>query len=439
MSKTTTNTRDILLGATGSIGIVKVPSLILLLHSLNYTITLVLTEKAAWFWHGTHRGSCNAYDPESVRRVRELVSDGTVKVVEARDEWRTLEGDSPTLRSDEPNKNSSASPPLPPKTKGGNFLCPVLHITLRSTHRLLLICPLSANSLAKYSTGLSDDTLSCVVRAWEVKSKPALFCPAMNTAMWDHPITSTQLSTLKGFWEGGVGGCKIVGPKSKLLACGTEGMGALEEVEVIGREVVSFLGKKIITTIDKEEGKVKRKKDMVKALLRKAKEEFQNSKKKGSGGGMEDKVAPISPSSDLVISSVLQEIKLRGGASSVLDLGCGDGRWLTAFCSEFDNCSCVGVEIDEERVEKAKERIRVGGWEGRARIERGSVFEEGNWGGGAEVIVVYLFREAMERIGKMLSGRKCIVVSVGFLVKSWREPDWEKRIGGIRVYLWDNR
>jgi hypothetical protein len=39
----------------------------------------------------------------------------------------------------------------------------------------------------------------------------------------------------------------------------------------------------------------------------------------------------------------------------------------------------------------------------------------------------------------MLSGRKCIVVSVGFLVKSWREPDWEKRIGGIRVYLWDNR
>ena len=32
-----------------------------------------------------------------------------------------------------------------------------------------------------------------------------------------------------------------------------------------------------------------------------------------------------------------------------------------------------------------------------------------------------------------------MVVSVGFMIKEWREPDWERRIGGIRVYMWDNR
>ncbi|XP_029143047.1 phosphopantothenoylcysteine decarboxylase-like, partial [Protobothrops mucrosquamatus] len=39
---------------------------------------------------------------------------------------------------------------------------------------------------------------SCVIRAWDV-SKPLLFCPAMNTLMWEHPITARQVGQLKEF------------------------------------------------------------------------------------------------------------------------------------------------------------------------------------------------------------------------------------------------
>ena len=57
---------------------------------------------------------------------------------------------------------------------------------------------------------------TCVVRAWDC-GRPLLFCPAMNTHMWEHPITATQLHTLKGF------GYTEIPPISKRLACGDEG------------------------------------------------------------------------------------------------------------------------------------------------------------------------------------------------------------------------
>jgi phosphopantothenoylcysteine synthetase/decarboxylase len=81
-----------------------------------------------------------------------------------------------------------------------------LHIDLRDWADLLLIAPLSAHTLAKLATGLSDDTLSCVVRAWDFghgvrPGKPLLLAPAMNTAMWQHPLTQPQLETIQGFWK----------------------------------------------------------------------------------------------------------------------------------------------------------------------------------------------------------------------------------------------
>jgi len=170
--------RDVLLGCTGSIGIVKLPSLALQLHSLSYTITIVLTSKAEFFVYGTHRGSVRAYDSEGWHQMMELVDKGVIKIVRAADEWGALEGT--TVEEGE-------------KGKEGGFYCPVLHITLRDTHKLLLIAPLGANSLAKFSNGLCDDTLSCVVRAWEVREKGAVVAPAMNTQMWEHPVTGGQV------------------------------------------------------------------------------------------------------------------------------------------------------------------------------------------------------------------------------------------------------
>uniref|UniRef100_A0A8C0AS18 Phosphopantothenoylcysteine decarboxylase n=1 Tax=Buteo japonicus TaxID=224669 RepID=A0A8C0AS18_9AVES len=61
-----------------------------------------------------------------------------------------------------------------------------------------------------------DEWQTCVIRAWDL-SKPLLFCPAMNTAMWEHPITAQQVEQLKGF------GYTEIPCVVKKLVCGDEG------------------------------------------------------------------------------------------------------------------------------------------------------------------------------------------------------------------------
>ena len=53
----------------------------------------------------------------------------------------------------------------------------------------MLIAPLSANTLGKISNGLADNLLTCIVRAWNYKEKPLVVAPAMNTCMFENPIT----------------------------------------------------------------------------------------------------------------------------------------------------------------------------------------------------------------------------------------------------------
>ena len=48
--------------------------------------------------------------------------------------------------------------------------------------------------LFKVSNGMCDNLLTCVLRAWDLKNKKVLFAPAMNTLMWDHPITQVRLT-----------------------------------------------------------------------------------------------------------------------------------------------------------------------------------------------------------------------------------------------------
>jgi phosphopantothenoylcysteine decarboxylase len=67
----------------------------------------------------------------------------------------------------------------------------------------LVILPLTANTLGKISNGLCDNLLTCVVRAWDFTKSDSNFrknimvCPAMNTHMFEHPITAKQLSFLQ--------------------------------------------------------------------------------------------------------------------------------------------------------------------------------------------------------------------------------------------------
>ncbi|KGL83454.1 Phosphopantothenoylcysteine decarboxylase, partial [Tinamus guttatus] len=93
---------------------------------------------------------------------------------------------------------------------------PVLHIELRRWADLMVVAPLDANTLAKLANGICDNLLTCVIRAWDL-SKPLLFCPAMNTAMWEHPLTAQHREQLKGF------GYTEVPCVVKKLVCGDEG------------------------------------------------------------------------------------------------------------------------------------------------------------------------------------------------------------------------
>ncbi|XP_012362941.1 phosphopantothenoylcysteine decarboxylase isoform X4 [Nomascus leucogenys] len=81
---------------------------------------------------------------------------------------------------------------------------------------------------------LLDIPGTCIIRAWDC-SKPLLFCPAMNTAMWEHPITGQQVDQLKAF------GYVEIPCVAKKLVCGDEGLGAMAEVGTIVDKVKEVL------------------------------------------------------------------------------------------------------------------------------------------------------------------------------------------------------
>lgn len=113
---------------------------------------------------------------------------------------------------------------------------PVLHIELRKAHDIAVLVPLDANTLSKIVHGLSDNLVTCVMRAWGIGNagKPIVAAPAMNTMMFDNPITRDHLDTLAARYQA----CwTLVEPVSKLLACGDTGNGALASVEVIAEAV----------------------------------------------------------------------------------------------------------------------------------------------------------------------------------------------------------
>jgi phosphopantothenoylcysteine decarboxylase len=106
---------------------------------------------------------------------------------------------------------------------------PVLHVELGKWADVLLIAPLSANSLAKLAGGLADNLLTCTARAWNFGavaggSKAFIVAPAMNTQMWVHPFTAPQVAALAAI------GVQVVPPVEKRLACGDVGTGAMASV-----------------------------------------------------------------------------------------------------------------------------------------------------------------------------------------------------------------
>ncbi|XP_073288181.1 probable phosphopantothenoylcysteine decarboxylase isoform X1 [Primulina huaijiensis] len=102
----------------------------------------------------------------------------------------------------------------------------VLHIELRRWADIMVIAPLSANTLGKIAGGLCDNLLTCIIRAWDF-SKPMFVAPAMNTFMWNNPFTERHLMVIDDL------GISLIPPVSKRLACGDYGNGAMAEPSLI--------------------------------------------------------------------------------------------------------------------------------------------------------------------------------------------------------------
>ncbi len=216
---------NVLLGVTGSVAAVKAPELYERLRAAGHAVKVVATQAALYFFDPAAIGPADA-----ARQGRD-----PALVVLDEDEWPGREQGRRYQRDD-----------------------PVLHIELRRWAELLLVAPLDANTLAKLANGLADNCLTCVWRAWE-PARPVVLGPAMNTLMWEHPLTARhlrQLSADAGAPHPPLGvpldalvewmnrhcpRLRVAAPASKQLACGDVGVGAMAGLDDLVAAVAAML------------------------------------------------------------------------------------------------------------------------------------------------------------------------------------------------------
>ncbi len=208
----------LLLGVTGSVAAIRTPALYRALRTTGHEVRVVATRPSLYF-----------FDPAELDRPdgepAEVATDGPL--FRDSDEWPGTR----YHRGDE-----------------------VLHIEFRKWAELFIVAPLDANTLAKFALGLSDNFLSCIFRAWDF-AKPVILAPAMNTLMWDSPVTLRHLRQVLEDHAAGpipagwtlddapavfarhVPKIVLVPPQAKRLACGDVGVGAMAEVTAIAEVV----------------------------------------------------------------------------------------------------------------------------------------------------------------------------------------------------------
>lgn len=202
----------VLLGVTGSVAAIRTEPLVELLRASGHDVELIVTRAARYF-------------------VGDVDHVAGAKVHRDEDEW-----------------------PAGGYHRGD----PVLHIELRRRAEVFVVAPLDAQTLAKFALGLSDNLLTCVYRAWDF-ARPLILAPAMNTLMWESPVTRRHfaqiledrgdgtvdagwaLDSVSDVFARHAPSIVVVPPQAKMLACGDMGMGAMADVPAIARAVQAWL------------------------------------------------------------------------------------------------------------------------------------------------------------------------------------------------------
>ena len=109
-----------------------------------------------------------------------------------------------------------------------NFSYEVEHISVAKWADVFVVAPATANVIAKFAHGICDDMLTTTFLACKA---PKVIAPAMNTNMYDNPITQQNLQSLRSL------GMQIVEPVSGLLACGDTGRGKMADIDIMEEAV----------------------------------------------------------------------------------------------------------------------------------------------------------------------------------------------------------
>ena len=171
--------RKILLGVTGSIAAYKAVELVRLFVKNGDTVTVVMTPAACEF-------------------VKPLT-------------FQTL--------SRNPVFVEQFAPPVSWKPE---------HISLAESADLVLVAPATANTIAKMRYGLADNLLTAVLLATRA---PVAIAPAMNTGMWESPVTQENIAALRAR------GIRVIDPVDGELACGMKGNGRMMDPVKIVEEL----------------------------------------------------------------------------------------------------------------------------------------------------------------------------------------------------------
>jgi phosphopantothenoylcysteine decarboxylase/phosphopantothenate--cysteine ligase len=103
------------------------------------------------------------------------------------------------------------------------------HIQLSRSADLVLVCPATADLLAKMAAGIADDLATTLLLATD---KPVVVAPAMNVKMWLHPATQRNVAQLKA------DGIQVIDPAEGEMACGEYGPGRLPEPAEIAERIL---------------------------------------------------------------------------------------------------------------------------------------------------------------------------------------------------------
>ena len=189
--------KTVVLGVTGGIAAYKIPNLASMLKKLHANVEVILTKNA-----------CNFITPVTFESLT-----GNKCLVDTFDR---------------------------------NFQFQVEHVELAKRSDVFMLAPATANGIAKVAHGIADDMLTTTFLACQA---PKLIVPAMNTRMYENPITQNNLDICRKY------GMRVIEPAEGYLACGDTGAGKMPEPDILLEYILweiacrkDLKGKKILVT-----------------------------------------------------------------------------------------------------------------------------------------------------------------------------------------------